>query len=121
MTRGLRGATTVKKNEAEEIISTTKQLIDEMVSANNVSPDDISHVFISVTKDIDAVFPARALREFSGWTHVPVMCMKEIDVPNSLEKCIRVMMVIRTNKKPTEMNHIFQNEAIQLRPDLAKK
>lgn len=120
MTRGLRGATTVMKNEETEIIQSTKQLVDEMVTTNNVSPDDISHVFISVTKDIDAVFPARALREFPGWMHVPVMCMKEIDVPNSLEMCIRIMMVVRTNKKQAEMEHIFQNEAIQLRPDLAK-
>lgn len=118
MTRGLRGATTVNENEATEILTNTKLLVAEMVKENGVKPENISHVFISVTDDVNAVFPARALREFSGWTYVPVMCMREIDVPNSLEKCIRVMMVLRTNKNQDELIHIYHNEAVKLRPDL---
>jgi len=120
MTRGLRGATTVTKNEATEIIDHTKQLIAEMVDKNDVKPEHISHVFISVTNDLNDVFPAKALRKFSGWTYVPVMCMQEIDVPNSLEKCIRIMMVLRTDKNQDELIHIYHNEAIKLRPDLLK-
>lgn len=120
MTRGLRGATTVTKNDAAEIIQHTKQLIGEMIKTNDVQPENISHVFISVTNDLNDVFPAKALREFSGFIYVPVMCMQEIDVPNSLEKCIRIMMVLRTNKNQDELIHIYHNEAIKLRPDLLK-
>lgn len=120
MTRGLRGATTVINNDAGEMIENTKHLIAEMVEENDVKPENISHVFISVTGDLNAVFPAKALREFPGWTYVPVMCMQEIDVPNSLEKCIRIMMVLRTNKSQDELIHIYHNEAIKLRPDLLK-
>lgn len=120
MTRGVRGATTVARNEAESILKNTRLLVDEMIDQNNISPESVSHVFISVTNDINAGFPAKAVREIPGWSFVPVMCMKEIEVPNSLEKCIRIMMVVRTDKNQEEINHVFQNEAVQLRPDLVK-
>lgn len=121
MIRGLRGATTVKDNDAAEIIMNTKQLIVEMVEKNNVLVGDISHVFISVTKEINAVFPAKALREIPNWTYVPVMCMTEIDVPQSLKNCIRVMMVVNTTMAQDQVEHIFHHEAVQLRPDLIEK
>lgn len=121
MTRGIRGATTLTVNQENEIIAVTKALLEEMVEKNNVKAESVSHVFISATEDIDACFPAKAMRELPGWTHVPVMCMREMDVQNGLEKCVRVMMVIQTEKKQQEMIHIFHNEAITLRPDLVKK
>lgn len=121
VSRGIRGATTVKENTAEEIIYHTKRVLEEMIEANGIEPEDVSHVFISATKDIDAAFPARALRELSGWTYVPVMCMAEIDVSNSLELCIRIMMVVNTNRDQAEIRHIFHNKAISLRPELVEK
>lgn len=121
MTRGIRGATTVAENRADLIIENTKRLVEEMVTKNNVLPQDVSHVFISATKDITATFPAKGLRKLPGWTYVPVMCMTEVDVPKSLKRCIRVMMVVNTDKKQVDINHIFQNEAIHLRPDLARE
>lgn len=121
MTRGIRGATTVTENAEELILEATKILIDEMIAENQIKPQEVSHVFISVTNDINAGFPAKALREIPGWAYVPVMCMKEIEVPGSLEKCIRVMMVVQTDIEQKEINHIFQNEAVLLRPDLIKR
>lgn len=121
MTRGIRGATTVVNNEANEILEKTKALLEEMIEKNNIIPASVSHVFVSVTSDIDAVFPAKSIREFPGWKYVPVMCMREIDVPNSLEKCIRIMMVVNTAKSQQDIQHIFQKEAIRLRPDLVEE
>lgn len=118
MTRGIRGATTVSHNQEKEIITATKALLEEIVEKNNVNPESVSHVFISATEDIDACFPAKSMRELSGWTHVPVMCMKEMDVQAALNKCIRVMMVVQTENKQQDINHVFHNEAIKLRPDL---
>ena len=118
MTRGFRGVTTVTENKANEILYETAKLVKEMVRVNEIRPDDISHVFFSVTDDLNASFPAKAARELEGWTHVPVMCMREIDVPNSLPKCIRVMLVAATTLKQHEVTHIFLNDAIKLRPDL---
>lgn len=121
MSRGVRGATTVLNNDEQEIVANTKTLLKEMIAKNNIKMDTISHIFISATEDINAVFPAKALREIPKSTHVPVMCMRELAVPNSLEKCIRVMMVVNTNTNQQDIQHIFHNEAIQLRPDLIKQ
>ncbi|MFC3038924.1 chorismate mutase [Virgibacillus xinjiangensis] len=119
MTRGIRGATTVNKNTQEEILENTKNLIEEMIENNGVQPDDISHVFISATEDVNAVFPAKALRSLEGWTYVPVMCMREMDVQQGLAFCIRVMMVVNTSKGQKEIQHVFHKDAVKLRPDLA--
>lgn len=121
MARGVRGATTVPENEEQQIMTNTKKLVEEMVYKNNIHEAEISHILISVTNDINAGFPAKALRQIPGWTFVPVMCMKEIDVPNSLKLCIRVMMVVNKEMDQQDVKHIFQNEAIQLRPDLIQK
>lgn len=118
MMRGFRGATTVKKNDEAAILLETEKLVKEMVLQNNIEPEHISHVFFSVTEDLNATFPAKASRELPGWKHVPVMCMREIDVPNSLPKCIRVMLVAKTNLEQTEIKHVFLNDAVKLRPDL---
>lgn len=121
MTRGVRGATTVESNEAGEIIEHTRTLVLEMAEKNHIKPEDVSHAFISVTKDVDAAFPAKALREITGWKYVPVMCMQEIAVPGSLPKCIRIMMVVNTDKQQAEVEHVFQREAVKLRPDLLEE
>ncbi|WP_284141294.1 chorismate mutase [Virgibacillus sp. LDC-1] len=121
MIRGIRGATTVIKNIESEILQNTKQLIEEMVTLNQVHPTSISHVLISVTPDLNATFPAKALRLLEGWTFVPVMCMTEINVPTGLPKCIRIMMVANTDISQDKVQHVFHNDAIYLRPDLQKE
>lgn len=121
MIRGVRGATTVTQNTEKEITLATEKVVKMMVKSNNIKPEDVSHIFFSVTADLDASFPAKAIREIDGWTYVPVMCMQEIDVPNSLDLCIRVMMTINTDKSQKEIEHIFQNEAVKLRPDLTEE
>ncbi|SHN19549.1 chorismate mutase [Gracilibacillus kekensis] len=121
MIRGIRGATTVSNNEAEEIIEHTKIMIEQMAKKNNVEPDSIASVIISVTADLNATFPAKALRLIDGWKYVPVMCMPEIDVPNSLPLCIRVMMTVNTSRSQKDIEHIYLNEAIKLRPDLVEE
>lgn len=121
MTRGVRGATTVTENNETEIIENTRTLVIDMIKQNNIQAEMVSHVFISVTNDLNATFPAKALREIDGWTYVPVMCMREIDVPNSLQKCIRIMMVVHTDAEQKNVHHVFHNDAIKLRPDLVGK
>jgi len=118
MIRGFRGATTVLNNDELEILSETKKLVLQMIESNQIEPDSISHVLFSMTNDLNACFPAKVSRQIDGWKYVPVMCMKEIDVPNSLPKCIRVMLVANTELEQEEVQHIFLNNAVQLRPDL---
>ncbi|WP_017755580.1 chorismate mutase [Calidifontibacillus oryziterrae] len=121
MIRGVRGATTVKHNNAEEMVDTTKELIAEMINKNNVRPEDVAQVLISVTEDLDATFPAKALRLITGWAYVPVMCMREIPVPNSLAKCIRIMMTVETSLAQDQVQHVYLHGAEVLRPDLKNK
>ncbi|SDJ67481.1 chorismate mutase [Sediminibacillus albus] len=120
MIRGIRGATTVSTNASAEIIDNTQALVEEMAEANSIRPESIATVLISVTADIDADFPAKALRNIEGWKYVPVMCMKEIDVPGSLEKCIRVMMTVNCEQAQQDVKHIYHQEAVKLRPDLLR-
>ncbi|MCX7749794.1 MAG: chorismate mutase [Clostridia bacterium] len=117
MVRAIRGATTVENNDAHEIIEETKKLLEEIVENNNICEEDIISVVFTVTKDLDAAFPAVAARQI-GWTSHALMCMQEIDVPGSLGKCIRVMLHINTDKGNHEMIHTYLNGAKILRPDL---
>ncbi|WP_067836521.1 chorismate mutase [Amphibacillus sediminis] len=120
MIRGVRGATTVTLNDEKEIIDNTRALIVEMIKQNNINPDQVASVLVSVTDDLNAAFPAKPIRELDGWSYVPVMCMREINVPNGLTKCIRIMMTINTSVAQKDIIHVYQNNAKQLRPDLLK-
>ncbi|MDQ0257473.1 chorismate mutase [Evansella vedderi] len=119
MVRGIRGAITVENNNSDEIIAAAARLVKEMQDANQYHPDDISHMLITVTHDLNAAFPAAGLRQLDGYDLVPVMCAQEIPVPNSLEKCIRIMATVNTSKRPDEVQHIYLERAVKLRPDLA--
>lgn len=120
MNRGIRGATTVTKNEEAEILRETVVLLREIVERNDVIAENISNVWITMTNDLDATFPARAIREIEGWEMVPLMCSTEIPVKGSLPKCIRLMVQINTDKSQREIRHVYLNEAQKLRPDLSE-
>jgi chorismate mutase len=118
MIRGVRGAITVDCNSEEVIISATEELLKQVIEGNNMLPEQVASVFISTTDDLNAAFPARALRKFPGWTYVPVMCMKELAVPNSLPLCVRVMLHVNTAVPQEEIVHVYLGGATVLRPDL---
>jgi chorismate mutase len=119
--RGIRGATTVEHNDAEEILQATVELLRQIVEENAVDPDDLCSVFVTVTHDLNATFPAIAIRQMAGWELVPLMCSMEIPVQNSLEKCVRLMVLINTEKSQREVSHVYLNKAKSLRPDLSTK
>jgi chorismate mutase len=119
--RGIRGATTVEHNDGEEILASTVELLNQIIAENDIEPEDICSVFVTVTHDLDATFPARAIRQMAGWELVPLMCSLEIAVKNSLEKCIRLMVLVNTNKSQKDIHHVYLNNASMLRPDLLGK
>lgn len=118
--RGIRGATTVESNDEKQILEATSVLLREIVEENEFEPEDIASVIVTVTGDITATFPARAIRQMPGWDLVPLMCALEIPVENSLPLCIRLMVLINTTKRQNEIRHIYLNEARILRPDIVK-
>jgi chorismate mutase len=116
--RGIRGATTADHNDRAEILAATTGLLQLMVSQNNLNIDDIASIIFTVTEDLDAVFPALAARQL-GWSDIALMCMREIPVPNSLGKCIRVLLHVNTSRSASEMQHIYLRDAVSLRPAFA--
>ena len=117
MVRAVRGATTVNNNTSEEISSETSRFLKEIIKENSIDIEDIISVWFTGTKDLDTAFPAVAARKM-GWTNIAFLCTYEMDVPESLEKCIRVMLHFNTDKKNKEIKYIYLNEARNLRPDL---
>ncbi|MCJ8011080.1 chorismate mutase [Paenibacillus sp. KQZ6P-2] len=117
--RGIRGATTVEHNDEREILDETVMLMREIALRNQVNPEDICSVWITLTQDLDAAFPAKAIRQLEGWELVPLMCSVEVPVKGSLPRCIRLMVQVNTEKSQSEIKHVYLNEAKKLRPDLA--
>ncbi|MGG1876944.1 MULTISPECIES: chorismate mutase [Paenibacillus] len=120
MNRGIRGATTVTRNDEQEIMQETLRLLEEMVKRNDLHPEYISNIWITMTQDLDAAFPAKAIRQLEGWDLVPLMCSVEIPVKGSLPRCIRFMVQVNTEKSQSEIKHVYLNEAKRLRPDLSE-
>jgi chorismate mutase len=119
MIRGIRGATTVEENSETEIYQATRELLDQIISVNNVEPEDVASVFATLTDDLNAAFPALAIRTIPGWELVPTLCAREIPVPNSIEKCIRVLIHVATERSQNDIKHVYLRRAAGLRPDLA--
>lgn len=120
MVRAFRGAITVSANDKDEILAKTAELYKEIVAKNSLNSEDFVCIFFSLTPDLDAVFPARAVRE-SGVTNVPLMCMAEIPVEGALEKCVRILILSNSEKNLDEITHIYMGDAVKLRPDLVNK
>lgn len=117
--RGIRGATTVESNSREEILTSTRQLLALMIRINGIEPEDVCSVVFSLTRDLDAEFPALAARQL-GWLDVPLLCTYEVDVPGSLRRCVRVLIHWNTERSQSEIHHVYIKEAVRLRPDLSK-
>lgn len=92
--KGIRGAITVNSNTADAIKDATTELLSEMIKRNNIVIENISHVIFTLTDDLDAAFPARFARLEMGFDNVAMMCFHELNVPNSLARCLRVLIVL---------------------------
>ena len=117
--RGVRGATTVAANSREAILTATRQMLALMVRRNEMVTADIASAIFTVTKDLNAEFPALAARQL-GWLEVPLLCGYEIEVPNSLCLCVRVLVHWNTSKAQNRVEHVYIHDAARLRPDLSK-
>jgi len=112
------GAIQVKKNNKNEILNKTTELMRRIILANNLKKQDIVAVFFTVTPEINKEYPAYALREI-GLNYVPALCAKEIDVPGAMKKVIRALVLAYTDLKPEEIRHQYLGQTWILRPDLS--
>ena len=114
-TRGFRGATTADDNTKEAIVEATKEMLEALGAANDIEVDDIASATFSTTRDLNAEFPAVAARKHLGWNYVALMNSHEMDVPDAQPNCIRVMVLVNTDKEAEESNNVYLNGAAHLR------
>ena len=112
--RGIRGATTAESNTKEAIVQATKELLEELIEANDIEADDVASAIFSTTPDLNAEFPAVAARQL-GWTYVALMCGHEMAVPDAQTFCVRVLILINTEKSPQELSNVYLRGAENLR------
>jgi chorismate mutase len=117
--RGIRGAVCAEANQEDAIRAAARKLLERIVAANDLSPAEVASAIFTATSDLDAAYPARAAREL-GWTQVPLLCMQEMHVAESLPRCIRVLIHWNTERKAEEIQHVYLGEARALRPDLVE-
>jgi len=116
--RGLRGATTVSADEPELVLHATRELLEAILDANfQMKPEDVASAIFTVTDDLASTFPAQAARQM-GWELVPMLCAREIPVPDSLPRVIRVLVHWNTDLPQSEIKHVYLRDAVKLRPDL---
>jgi len=120
MLRGIRGATTVPANTREDILEAAAELLAELVRLNDVQRDHVASIIFTTTPDLNAEFPAVAARQ-EGWTEVAPECLHEMNVPGSLQKCLRILMHVNTERAPGELVHVYLRGARALRPDLVAR
>ena len=114
--RGIRGAITVSENTKEAIIAASKELLQNLMEANEVEISDVACILFTTTPDLNAAFPAAAAREL-GWTQVPLLCGHEMNVPGSLSSCLRILVLFNTNKRNEEIAHVYLGGAETLRDE----
>lgn len=113
----IRGAITVINDTKEEVLSATNTLLNNIILDNNIEINDIISIIFTCTKDISSAYPAVAAREM-GIVNAGLICVNEMYVLNSLNKCIRVLFFVSKNIPQIEVKHIYMGEAKILRPDL---
>jgi chorismate mutase len=116
--RGVRGATTAEANTRDAILDATREMLEQIVAANDLRVEDIASAIFSTTPDLTAEFPAVAARQI-GWLDTALMCTHEMAVPGSLERCIRVLIHWNTTRQPGEIVHVYVRGAQRLRPERA--
>ena len=120
LVRGIRGATTVASNTRDDILEAARELLDEIVRINAVERDDVASIMFTTTMDLDAEFPAVAARA-AGWNDIALECLNEMHVPGSLQRCLRILMHVNTDRAAHELTHVYLRGATALRRDISEE
>jgi chorismate mutase len=119
--RGIRGATTANVDSAVEIVEATRELLSALIAANQIRPDDVAGAWFTTTVDLRTEFPAVAARQL-GWVDVPLICGHEMDVhaanPRSIPRCIRIMILLNTEKQQSDIKHVYLRGALAIKEEL---
>lgn len=114
--RGVRGATTAQENTKAAILQATREMLFIIIQANGMRAEDVASAYFTTTVDLDTTYPALAARQL-GWYDVALLCGHEMQVPDGLDRCIRVLIHWNTTRGADEIVHVYLREAKDLRPD----
>ncbi|AKG22265.1 chorismate mutase [Calothrix sp. 336/3] len=114
--RAIRGATTVNENTVEAMKEAVTELLDEMEQRNQLHPTDMISVTFSITRDLNAIFPAAIARQRPYWDTVAMLDVQQMYVQGSLERCIR-FLIHAYLPVSAPVHHIYLRHAANLRPD----
>lgn len=117
LVRGIRGATTAEANSVEAILDATSELLQAMLKANEVDVEYVASAFFTTTQDLNAEFPALVARDILG-TNVALLCGHEMNKPGGLPMCLRILVLVNTEKALSEIKHVYLRGARVLRPDI---
>jgi len=112
----LRGATSIERDEASLILDGTSRLLQEILDANGLTPDDVVSCIFTCTQDLTAEYPAVAARAM-GFNSVPLLCTQEMAVPGSMQRVVRLLMHFYADPEH-EVRHVYHGEARGLRLDI---
>lgn len=113
--RGIRGAISVSANNKKNILAAATELLAEITRVNKIEIKDIAAIFFTTTPDLNAEFPAAATRELGWPSNLALLCGHEINVPDALPHCLRVLMLVNTEKRSEEIIHVYLREAKKLK------
>jgi chorismate mutase len=114
--RGVRGATVAESNTEAAILAATRELLYTVVKVNGIREEEVASIFFTTTRDLNACYPATAARQL-GWYRAALICGHEMDVPDGLPQCVRILLHWNTEKSINEIQHVYLSEAQSLRPD----
>jgi chorismate mutase len=117
--RAVRGAVQLDVDEREHLLASTRELVQAVMRANDLSPDDLVSILFTCTPDLTSEFPAVAAREI-GLGSVPLLCTVEIDVVGAMPRVVRLLAHVETDRPRTAVQHVYLRGAVALRQDIAQ-
>ena len=117
--RGIRGATCLTADDADEMRAAVRELLAAMLDRNGLSTDDLISLILTGTPDLVSAFPAVGARDF-GLVDVPLLCAQEMDVAGSLPRTVRVLIHADCAVPRADIKHVYLRGAEVLRQDLAQ-
>jgi chorismate mutase len=117
--RGIRGATTVERNDPKCIRAAVIELFQFLIDKNNIVPENVVSVIFTLTSDLNAAYPSTFVREYwEGWDYVPLLDVAQLSIPGSLPRCLRVLLHVNSPLAQDQIHHVYLEQAQHLRPDL---
>ena len=112
----IRGATTASGNSVSEIEDAVEELINELISRNNLNQSNLLSITFTSTKDLDACFPASIARKRNELNSVAFLDCQQMYVSNDIDFCIRILAQVLLPSNYA-VKHPYLRGASKLRPD----